>query len=97
MYAKRDQVFDLCDIAAALLRGQNAALERCGNYLNCLMGIAAVVCKIPFLDGPLKSHTKAATDLATQKCDVDITAGSGDQSVAALMRRERSADCDAGR
>lgn len=97
MYARRVQVFDLCNVAAAVLRGQNAALERGGSYLNCLMCIAAVVRKIPFLDGNLKPHSKDATDLVTQKIDVGITAGSGDQAVAALMRRKRSTDSDAGR
>ena len=36
-YARRRQVFDLYDIAAAVFPGQNAAPERSGNYLICLM------------------------------------------------------------
>jgi hypothetical protein len=37
VYARRGQVFDLYNITAAVFSGQNAALERAGNYLICLM------------------------------------------------------------
>jgi hypothetical protein len=55
-YARRDQVFDLYNIAAAVFPGQKAAFERGGNYLDlCGGALPLSYVMTPSLTGGLQS------------------------------------------